>query len=123
VLPGGIECCVRPDGLCLTEWCDQCHEWEGGSYNCPPQPCSAPPRHVSVPVEYSPGKRLYNIPEQPREVLEFDVGRDGRLTASARIREVLYIKFEKLYNALTRLGTCSRSAGCCGIANDGGGAQ
>jgi len=40
---GGILCCSRPDGLCLTAWCLNCHEWQGGSYNCPPQPCSYPP--------------------------------------------------------------------------------
>jgi hypothetical protein len=99
---GGIRCCARPDGLCLVEWCNRCELWDGGSYSCPPQPCPAPPRHVAVPVDYSPGVRLYNTPEQPRALVEFDVGAGGRLAASGRIREVVYIKLDKLYNALTR---------------------
>ena len=60
---------------------------------------------MSVPVDYLPGRRLYNIPEQPRGFVEFDVGEGGKLAAAARIREVLYIKLDKLYNAFTRLGT------------------
>jgi hypothetical protein len=99
---GGVQCCSRPDGLCLVDWCMDCHEWSGGSYNCPPQPCKHGPSLVTLSLSFRPGQLLYLIPEQMPPSLSFLVG--GDLVATTRIQEVLLLKFEKLYSALSRLG-------------------
>ena len=99
---GGIECCSRPDGLCLVEWCMDCHEWPGGSYNCPPQPCKHVPSLVTLSLSFRPGQLVYLIPEQMPPSLSFLAG--GELVATTRIQQVLLLKFEKLYSALSRLG-------------------
>ena len=114
---GSVASCVRPDGLCLVGWCEECEDWQGefqgptydwrgprlpGSYNCPPQPCPDPPHIVRVPREYHPASLLYLLPHQLEAALAFDTGADQ--VAYGRVREVLHVKLERIYDALVRLG-------------------
>ncbi len=79
----------------------ECDEWHGGSYSCPPQPCLHAPHFVTIPLKYAAGDLLYMLPQEPALSLSYDLG-EG-LLETGRIRDVFNLKFEKMYNALSRL--------------------
>ena len=56
---------------------------------------------MTIPLKYAAGDLLYMLPQEPALSLSYDQG-EG-LVETGRIRDVFNLKFEKMYNALSRL--------------------